>query len=134
MDTIQLPSPEEVSGRLQPLAYPQLHELSRLSGVPFTTLLKVRSGETSNPGLATVRAFLPHVEAAAAWQPPSAVGAGAPAQPRPTSSRAQAERSAASEFAEDDVARAAALLAGERRSEDAPRSDARRTVDRPRGG
>lgn len=37
----------------------QLHELANASLVPFTTLIKVRSGETVNPGIETVRKFLP---------------------------------------------------------------------------
>jgi hypothetical protein len=37
--------------------------LSRLSGVPWTTLRKIRDGETPNPRLETVRQFLPHMAA-----------------------------------------------------------------------
>jgi predicted transcriptional regulator len=41
-----------------------MQELARLSKVPFTTLWKVRSGETENPRIESVRQFLPHLEAA----------------------------------------------------------------------
>ena len=56
-----IPSAGEVRALLQPLRHAQLQALAAASGVPFTTLWKVRSGETGNPGLDTVRKFLPHV-------------------------------------------------------------------------
>jgi hypothetical protein len=39
----------------------QLDLLAGLSGVSTRALYKLIAGETSNPGLETVRAFLPHV-------------------------------------------------------------------------
>ena len=62
----EIPSAEEVKAALQDLTYAQMKELSRLSTVAFTTLWKVRGGETSKPGLETVRALLPHLAHAAA--------------------------------------------------------------------
>mgnify|MGYP007009273268 CR=1 FL=1 len=54
-----LPSANDVRLKLADLSAPQLRALASSSGVPFHTLLKVRSGETANPGLETVRKFLP---------------------------------------------------------------------------
>jgi hypothetical protein len=62
---ITVPSPEEIRAALAPLATSQLQRLAELSGVPFHTLRKVASGETASPGIATVRAFAPHIGAAA---------------------------------------------------------------------
>ena len=59
-----IPSAADVRGWLEPLDNSQLQRLATLSGVPFTTLWKVRSGETGNPRLETVRQLEPHVEAA----------------------------------------------------------------------
>lgn len=58
-----IPSPEQVRERLAPLTYAQMGELSRLSGVPFTTILKIKTSVTVNPGIDTVRKFMSHVEA-----------------------------------------------------------------------
>lgn len=60
-----IPTAAEVQAQLMRLGHAQMHELSRLSGVPFTTLWKVRAGDTTNPGLETVRKFMPHVKALA---------------------------------------------------------------------
>jgi transcriptional regulator with XRE-family HTH domain len=57
MDT-SIPSSADVRQRLLPLRHAQLQALARASGVPFTTLWKVRSGETQNPGLDTARSLL----------------------------------------------------------------------------
>jgi predicted transcriptional regulator len=54
-----IPSAEHVRHALQALTYAQTAELARISGVPFTTLWKVRSGETTDPRLETVRQFFP---------------------------------------------------------------------------
>lgn len=65
----QIPSAAEVRARLLALSYSQVQELSRLSGVPFNTLWNVRKGEeggTSNPGIETVRKFMPHIAKLAA--------------------------------------------------------------------
>ena len=63
---IQIPSAAEIAQRMAPLRAPQLQRLAELSGVPFHTLLKIRSGETRNPGVETVRLFVGHIEAAQA--------------------------------------------------------------------
>ncbi len=61
-----IPSTLAVRAELQALSHAQVQELSKLSGVPFTTLWKVRAGETRNPGLDTVRMFWPHMPRAKA--------------------------------------------------------------------
>jgi hypothetical protein len=61
---LTVPSPDEVRAALSPLKVSQLQRLAKLSGVPFHTLRKVASGETTSPGIATVRAFAPHIKAA----------------------------------------------------------------------
>lgn len=64
MDAL-IPSSADVANALQALRRGSLQRLAVLSGVPYRTLEKIRSGETKNPGIETVRAFLPHIEAAA---------------------------------------------------------------------
>lgn len=49
---------------LRSLSLGQLDQLSLLSGVPRSTLIKLRYGQTPNPRLETVRQFMPHVTAA----------------------------------------------------------------------
>lgn len=61
-----IPSSAEVATLLQSLRRRDLQRLAALSGVPFHTLEKIRNGETKNPGINTVRAFLPHIEGAQA--------------------------------------------------------------------
>lgn len=56
-----IPSAEEVRAALAPLSLKQLDRLAELSGVPATTIYKVKRGETENPGIETVRKFLGHV-------------------------------------------------------------------------
>lgn len=41
----------------------QLEELAKRSGVPFTTLYKIKREETTNPGIETVRKFMAHAVA-----------------------------------------------------------------------
>lgn len=59
-----VPSADEVRAALELLTLRQLNLLATLSGVPFTTIYKVKRGETSNPGIETVRKFLPHIKVA----------------------------------------------------------------------
>lgn len=59
-----IPSAAEIRVLLEPLRTAALRRLAEQSGVSFYTLMKIRSGETSNPGIESVRAFLPHIEAA----------------------------------------------------------------------
>lgn len=63
MDTA-IPSAAQIRDLLAPMRHGPLQRLAKLSGVPFNTLVKIRDGETKNPGIETVRAFLPHIEAA----------------------------------------------------------------------
>jgi len=56
---IQIPSALEFKARLEPMGSSELAELARMSGVPFHTLLKIKTGETTNPGIETVRKFCP---------------------------------------------------------------------------
>ena len=60
MDT-SIPSPEQVRTRLEALGHAGIKALADKTGVPFTTLWKVRAGETSNPRLETVRAIWPEL-------------------------------------------------------------------------
>lgn len=59
---MDIPSIEVVRSRLHELNLRQLARLSELSGVPPTTIYKIQRGETENPGIETVRKFLPHIE------------------------------------------------------------------------
>jgi hypothetical protein len=59
-----LMSAEDVRTVLGLLTQRQLERLSAASCVPLSTLGKIRRGETLNPGLETVRKFLPHLAAA----------------------------------------------------------------------
>lgn len=54
---------------LQPLTLKQLDRLEQLSGVPATTIYKIKRGETTNPGVETIGRFLPHVDAVLREQP-----------------------------------------------------------------
>lgn len=71
-------SAAEVRARLSTLTLKQLERLAELSGVPATTIYKIKRGDTSNPGMETVRAFLPHIAAAKGEKPGTN---GAPAEP-----------------------------------------------------
>jgi hypothetical protein len=57
------PSTQVIQDRLKGLSHAQLQRLAALSGVPFTTIWKIRINDTKNPGLETVRKFWQHVEA-----------------------------------------------------------------------
>lgn len=50
-----IPTATEVRERLASLGHAEMQALARASGVPFTTLWKIRSGETPNPRIETVR-------------------------------------------------------------------------------
>ena len=64
----ELPSIGEIQALLRPLHHRAMQLLARLSGVPFPTLWKIKDGTTRNPGVETVRRFLPHVAKAAEFQ------------------------------------------------------------------
>jgi predicted transcriptional regulator len=59
----QIPSTEDVRLILEKLSMQQLRALSDASGVPWTTIYKIKLGNTPNPGIETVRLFLPHLSA-----------------------------------------------------------------------
>jgi predicted transcriptional regulator len=52
-----LPSVETVQAKLKRLKGAELEALADSSGVPASTLWKIRNGFTPNPGLETVRKF-----------------------------------------------------------------------------
>lgn len=64
-----MPSVEQVRAQLAPLTLKQIDRLAELSGVPATTIYKIKLGTTENPGVETLRKFLPHVRAAAEASP-----------------------------------------------------------------
>lgn len=63
---LDIPSAAVVRQALADLSLKQLEKLAEMSGVPMTTIYKIRLGDTENPGIETVRKFAPHIAAAAA--------------------------------------------------------------------
>lgn len=61
-----IPTAAEVRGRLQKLPRRRVIELAQTAGVPFPTLVKIRNGQTLNPGVETVRLIWPQLAAAEA--------------------------------------------------------------------
>ena len=57
-------SAESVRAALAPLTLKQLERLAELSTVPVSTIYKIKLGKTVNPGVETVRLFMPHIKAA----------------------------------------------------------------------
>lgn len=53
--TYNIPSVEDVKQLLKGIKQPELFVLEEQSGVPVSTLLKIRHGVTHNPGIDTVR-------------------------------------------------------------------------------
>ena len=64
MKFLIMPSVKQVHAALAPLTLKQIERLSALSGVPATTIYKIKRSKTKNPGIETVRKFLPYVEQA----------------------------------------------------------------------
>ena len=62
----QIPSADEVRARLLRYTTAGLMRLAEKCGVPWTTLVKIRNGQTTDPRLETVRAVWPHLEPATA--------------------------------------------------------------------
>lgn len=58
---MSLPSVDLVRDRLRQLTHAGIKNLAAKSGVPFTTLWKIRDGTTTNPGIDTVRRFWPEL-------------------------------------------------------------------------
>lgn len=73
-----VPSAEEVRAALAHLTMKQIDRLAEISGVPPTTIYKIKRGETKNPGVETLRQFMPHVDAAGVGlaETPTEEGAG----------------------------------------------------------
>lgn len=63
MDT-DIPSVSEIRAALNDLGGMSLNRLSRLSGCSLSTLHRIQSGESENPGVETVRSFWGYVQAA----------------------------------------------------------------------
>ena len=61
-----IPDAADVRAALAPLSLKQLDKLAALSGVPATTIYKIKLGLTKNPGVVTLRKFIPHIPAALA--------------------------------------------------------------------
>jgi hypothetical protein len=61
---LKTPTSAQVRELLAGFTLKQLETLAELSGVPFTTLYKIKNEDTKNPGIDTVHKFLPHVSAA----------------------------------------------------------------------
>lgn len=67
----EIPTMDAVRAALAPLTLRELEELAEASGVPFTTIYKIKRGETANPGLDTVRQFLPLASSMVAAKAPA---------------------------------------------------------------
>ena len=72
MDSTFIPSGDDVRRALAPFSMAQLERLGELSGVPPTTLYKIKRGFTTNPGIETVGKFMPYVEQVALLTTPAA--------------------------------------------------------------
>ena len=58
-----IPLTLDFKARLAELGHAGVQELAKVSNVPFTTLWKIKTGETTNPGIETVKLFAPHIPA-----------------------------------------------------------------------
>lgn len=58
-----IPSASEVRERLLSLSWSQVQDLCKVTGAPFTTVWKIRCGETQNPGIETIRLIWPDLPA-----------------------------------------------------------------------
>jgi predicted transcriptional regulator len=73
-----IPSAAELRERLALMGHAQVQALAARAHVPFTTLWKIRTGETADPRLETVRAIWPELietEGAPAVPEPAKEGA-----------------------------------------------------------
>lgn len=57
--SIAIPPIQMIRNRLESMSQHQLKQLAKDSGVPFGTLMHIRTGTTKNPGTETVRMFWP---------------------------------------------------------------------------
>lgn len=55
----EIPSAAVVRGMLQELSWPDVKAMCASTGAPFTTIWKLRGGQTRNPGIETVRLIWP---------------------------------------------------------------------------
>lgn len=69
-----IPSIESIKTALAQVDLPTLTRISGESGVPVSTLQKIRLGITTNPGIETVRKFYPLLAAASQKQEPALDG------------------------------------------------------------
>jgi hypothetical protein len=58
----EIPSPADVRQRLEQLSWAEVQTLCHKCGAPFTTVWKIRGGETTDPRLETVRAIWPELQ------------------------------------------------------------------------
>lgn len=56
-----IPSAEAVREALFGLTLKQVDAVAEQSGVPASTIYKIKRGETKNPGVETLRKFMPYV-------------------------------------------------------------------------
>lgn len=56
-----IPTCAQLREKLLALSWGQVQELSRKTGAPFTTVWKIRDGETTDPRLETVRVIWPEL-------------------------------------------------------------------------
>lgn len=61
MEPSVIPTAQHIQAALLALSHAQVQELARTADVPFTTLWKLRTGETENPRLETVRRIWPEL-------------------------------------------------------------------------
>lgn len=59
MNSAVLPTAGQVRAKLRGLSHAEVKALAARTAVPFTTVWKIRSGETADPRLETVRAIWP---------------------------------------------------------------------------
>lgn len=67
----KIPTAAEIRGLLESVSHAQMQDLAVRSGVPFTTLWKIKNGETENPRIETVGQFF-HLIDSAKGAPPVA--------------------------------------------------------------
>jgi predicted transcriptional regulator len=56
-------SSADVRKALALLTLSEIERLASVSGVPASTIYKIKRGETANPGIDTVGKFMPHLDA-----------------------------------------------------------------------
>ena len=60
-DTMRMPPIAAIRARLYDLNLAAVAGLAERSGVSYFTLMKIRNGDTTDPGIETVRKFLGHL-------------------------------------------------------------------------